>query len=190
MTTKELLNLDPDAINRMSRKELAKVVSQMATTANKRLQRLSKTAIGQLSPAYTRAQSRAYTTAKGGRYGTKGKTLNQLRNEYKAAKSFLESKTGSVKGWAVTREKTYERIGGGFNGNVDIERDFWTGYRRFESLHPEIIGHGSTEVQRYMRSEILQEVSLDEAIVNASVYLNDIYKEDFDNYDFGDEWWE
>ncbi len=190
MTTKDLLNLDPDAINRMSRKELAKVVSQMAATANKRLQRLSETDIGQLSPAYTRTQSRAYTTAKGGRFGTKGKTLNQLRNEYKAAKSFLESKTGSVKGWEATREKTYERIGGGFNGDVDLEKDFWIGYRRFESLHPEIIGSGSTEVQRYMRSELTRDVPLDEAIVNASTYLNDIYKEDVENYDFGDEWWE
>lgn len=155
-TTKTLLSLTPEQIGKMSQKELTKVISTLASTANKRFKRLGETESGRMSPAYISAASRSYETEDGGKFGVKNKTLNQLRNEFKAVKTFLETKTGSVTKWKEYRQNIYNRLGGDFHGNAKAESDFWKIYRTIEK-DENIIGHlkyGSTEIQTDLRRVI------------------------------------
>lgn len=53
MTTAEILNIDIEDFLKLDKKTLSKYVSQLASTANKRLKRLESVQGGVLSPAYS-----------------------------------------------------------------------------------------------------------------------------------------
>lgn len=182
-----LLNLDIGDVQRMSRKELASVVSQLASAANKRLTRLELSETGTLSPAYQQATKRAE------RFSVAGKNVNQLRNEYKHVAQFLKRSTSSVSGWNKVRKKTHERIGGKFK-TAEQEKRFWEAYRKLERGHySDVMGYGSTETQRMLRREYDTGKS-DEEIMEAMMNrLDEEYeaaqtemREEFDDYDTGD----
>lgn len=104
-----LNNLTPKQIKAMSDAELRQVVSHMGKVANQRLKAFGDRGIS--SPA-TRA------VEKKGRFGARGKTRAQLITEYKRAKSFLTSETGTIKGY----KKFQKRISDAFNKHgVDIK---------------------------------------------------------------------
>lgn len=162
----QYINLPPTDVNRMTEAELRKAVQIMASTANKRLKRLEAQPMGENAPAYQSAQKRAYTGVSGGKFGTAGKNRNQLLNEYKAVKGFLEMKTGSVQKWNKYRKGVYERLGGGFS-SADQEKQFWKNYRKLEELHPELkSAYGSTQTQSDLQ-KIMNEQ-------NVSQFLNEI----------------
>ena len=186
-TIKELINLDINAVQRMTRKELAQVVSSLSSAANKRLKRLQQSPVGELSPAYQQAIKR------GTRFSTAGKNVNQLRNEYKAVTQFLNRRTSTISGWNKARKETITRIGGGFS-NADEERRFWKLYRQLESSEfGAVMSYGSTETQRLLRQEMTQ--GGDESIIANMISRLDeeyvkkqtaLYGEDFDDYESGD----
>ena len=184
--TANILKLSPVDINSMTEKELRNAVQILASSANKRLKRLEKSSLGTSSLAYQSAQKRAYTGIKGGKFGTAGKNRNQLLNEFKAVKNFLESKTGSVTGWNAYRQKVYKRIGGEFNSE-EQEKQFWRNYRKLEELHPEMKqqAYGSTETQADLRrtmqekdvNEILRDINQNNVSPNRKnreKYINDL----------------
>lgn len=144
---KELLTLRADDVARMSRKDLALVVSQLSSAANKRLRRLEKSYMGTESRPYSVAMER-------GNFSVAGKNQGQLQNEFKRVKDFLTSKTSTVRGWKKERARVYKRIGGGFD-NVQSEKAFWKAYRELakseKALHN---SYGSTETQRLLRTEL------------------------------------
>ena len=95
-----LLSVDPETLMNMSRKDMAKNVSILASAANKRLKRLELS--GTFSPAAE------YVKTHGGKFSVAGKNQNQLMIEYFRLQSFLESKTSSVSGakkWQRTVQK-------------------------------------------------------------------------------------
>ena len=164
--TQQYVNLPPTDVNRMTEAELRKAVQVMSSAANKRLKRLEAQPMGENAPAYQSAQKRAYTGVAGGKFGTAGKNRNQLLNEYKAVKGFLETKTGSVQKWNKYRKGVYEKLGGGFT-DAQQEKDFWRNYRKLEELHPELkSAYGSTQTQSDLQ-KIMNEQSV-------SQYLNEI----------------
>lgn len=144
---KELLTLRSDDVARMSRQELALVVSTLSSAANKRLRRLERTPMGTESRPYTSAMER-------GNFSVAGKNQGQLQNEFKRVKDFLTSKTSTVRGWKKERQKVHKRIGGGFD-SVQAEKAFWKAYRQLakseKALHN---SYGSTETQRLLRAEL------------------------------------
>ena len=89
----DLINISPETLNKMTAKELKSVVQIMVSAGNKRIRRLEQTERGTNAPAYQKYLER------GTKFSTKGKNLNELRNEYKNIKSFLSSKTSTVKGF-------------------------------------------------------------------------------------------
>lgn len=189
-TIKELINLDITDVQSMTRKELSKVVSSLASAANKRLTRLELSEVGEMSPAYQQALKR------GRRFSVADKNVNQLRNEYKAVTQFLKRSTSTVGGWKKVREETIKRIGGGFS-SASQEKRFWEAYRKLESSEfGAVKSYGSTETQRLLRQEITQggRKSMDEMIETMITRLDeeyekqqaDLYGEDFDEYDAGD----
>ena len=140
----DILNIDINDLNRMTKKQLSDVVRQLSKTANQRIYRLKRTKTGTLSPAYHHVEKR------GENFGVKGKTLNQLRNEYADLKKFLKMKTSTVSGWDKIRKETYNRIGTDFAG-VDEAR-FWNLYRKLEQLdYGSVQNVGSTTTQRMLR---------------------------------------
>lgn len=189
-TIKQLINLDITDIQRMNRRELAGVVSTLASAANKRLRRLEVSDVGNMSPAYQQAQNR------GKLFSVVGKNVNQLRNEYKAVTQFLKRKTSTVKGWKKVREEILSRIGGAFP-SANTEKLFWEAYRKIESgEYGAVKSYGSTETQRLLRQEIVKDdwISIDDLIEKMIHHLDaeyekqqiSLYGEEFDEYDTGD----
>lgn len=101
MTTEQLLNIDINTFNSLTRSELSQVVSRIGATANKRIKTFEKSNIE--SPAYK-------SISRGGRISAKGKSLNQLRSEYSRSKTFLQAKTGSVSAYKATRKNTRQSL--------------------------------------------------------------------------------
>lgn len=142
----DLIDLDINDVMRMNRKELSKVVSQLSSAANKRLKRLGASEIGQLSPAYKGVEESGRE-----KFSVKKKTTNQLRNEYKAVRRFLTRKSSTFKGWNEIREATFERIGGNFDDDIDLEKEYWKIYRELEKGGDLPNQYGSTESQVALR---------------------------------------
>lgn len=174
----QILNLPIVDVNRMTAAELRANVQILASAANKRLARLGATGIGQLSPAYISAMKRSYTGSAGGKFGTAGKSRNQLVNEYKAIKSFMEMKTSSVSAWRSFRKKSYERAGVKVSDDPAKEKLFWQTYRKIESLYPNSSSmmYGSSGIQSDLRKVIHGQ--------NYKSILNDINTENLKNRDF------
>lgn len=85
-----LLDLSPTDLLNMSRKDMARNISTLASAANKRLKRLETS--GTYSPAAE------YVKSHGGKFSVAGKNQNQLLTEFFRLQQFMESKTSSVKG--------------------------------------------------------------------------------------------
>lgn len=123
----------------MNEKELKKSVQELQKVVNKRYDTLKK----YNSPAYESLKE------SGGKIATKGKGLNQLRNEFKRARNFLQSKTSTVSGYFELQEKLYGKL------EFDKERDltdeekkaFWKAYRKMNEENPAAINrYGSTHL--------------------------------------------
>lgn len=155
----DILNIDINDLNRMTKKQLSTVVSRLSKLANQRIHRLEQTETGILSPAYHHIEKR------GENFGVKDKTLNQLRNEYTDVKKFLNMKTSTVSGWNKVRKETYNRIGVNFEG-ID-EKRFWNLYRKLEELdYGSVQNVGSTTTQRMLRQEMEQNSGDDDDILS------------------------
>ena len=174
---KGLLDISPEALNKMTTKELKAVVQVMASAGNKRVKRLENMERGTNAPAYQKFLER------GEKFSTKGKTLNELRNEYKNLKSFLGAKTSSVSGYKMYRAKINKIMGGEDTGGLDSmteaeEKQFWSMYRKWEEANGGFSAayYDSFQAIRDLRramnergkSEILQE--LNEAYGDGETY--------------------
>lgn len=151
--TQQLLNLPITDVNKMTAAELRAAVQILASAANKRLARLGSSDIGQLSPAYLSAMKRSYTSVSGGKFGTQGKNRNQLLNEFKAVKTFMQLKTSSVTSWRNVRKRSYERAGIPIMDDATKEREFWKTYRKLTELSPNLsnTAYGSDQAQTDLR---------------------------------------
>lgn len=85
-----IARIDSEALNRMTRAELARATRTLGAVANKRINRLEKTGIE--SPAFESIKQ------SGGKITTKGKNINQLRAEFARAREFLSMSTSTVSG--------------------------------------------------------------------------------------------
>lgn len=148
----KILNYSPDKVMSMSRSDLADAVSKMASAGNKRLVRFKKKNI--TTPAT------AYIKKHGGKFSVAGKNVSELREEYLRVKGFLESETGTIKGYRrweskvastlekstakydvvinpKTGEKMKVKIESGIDYNSLTERQkriFWKAYAKLEEL--------------------------------------------------------
>lgn len=99
-----LLNLTPDELMNMSRRDMARNISVLASAANKRIVRLEKS--GVRSPALD------FVKTHGGKFSVAGKTQNQLLIEYFRLQQFMSSKTSTVRGaksWKLKVKKAVEK---------------------------------------------------------------------------------
>lgn len=158
MTSKELLNLDRSIVSAMTAKELRAAVTQLSSEANKRWRGLASTELGKLSPAYEKFKGKQYDTGKGGIFGVKGKTYNQLQTEFTQLKEFLGMKTSTSRGWRSLQTKTANRLGVRLKDVIaDTEgwKKFWKAYRTLEESQPiGLESYGSAAFQKYLHQEL------------------------------------
>ena len=130
MTTKQALSLGVEDFNKMSRRDLARVVSTLGATANKRYKAFG----GAATPA-----TRMFEQS-GGKITTKGKSLNELRAEYVRARNFLEAETSTKRGFAAYREDIIEKLN--LEGVDDLTPDqfskLWKVYDLLKEKSPEV----------------------------------------------------
>ena len=135
MSIQDILNMDINTFNKLNTSDLRKVVGRLVSAGNKRLRSFERA--GESSPA-TR-----YVAKSGGAFSTKGKELNALRSEYTRAKNFLQSKTGTRKGWKQVKKET---IAGLKKHGVEMTdsqfNDVWKAYEDLKELSPEVANRG------------------------------------------------
>lgn len=175
MTTQEALNISIEDFNRMKRADLAKVVSILARTANKRIDTLKQyeqSGRGQV-PALRSVE-------KLGKFYTKGKTLGQLRSEYSRARAFLKLKTSTVKGVERVKQESTKKLrdaGIKIDSKEDVAKA-WELYNRVA---------GSREFQeKYMGvidSDIVRKLVFKTVAENKDMSIDDLYDRVIENLD-------
>ena len=200
MADDELLALAKQGLNRstMSEKEfkkarrdqLAQIVSRVVSTANKRINQLSKTKLGQSSPAYQQAKKMSPS----GKFTVRGQNFNQLRNTMKEAKEWLNYKTSTAKGWKEVRARIRQDTGMNFDTEYKSKK-FWKVYRMlYEANAGSIRRKGSISrlssdrIQKALTATITQQKdasgrrafdwrsSVDKILQQAQTNLDNIYK--------------
>ena len=95
-TYKEYLDMTPNEVAKLKTSELRGVVARLNKVEGKRLKNLEKYGFGE--GGYNIQAYRDLTEAGGKTKASKDMTRNELLHEYKRAKAFLTSETGSVQG--------------------------------------------------------------------------------------------
>lgn len=96
ITTKEALELNGSDLKKLTRKEIADIVTVMNSTANKRIKRLEQA-----------GQPISETVE---RFSVKGKNRNELLKEFTRVKQFLQSERMSLSGQRRTANKIFKGI--------------------------------------------------------------------------------
>ena len=170
-SVEDLSNLSMGEFSSLTRSELSKVVSRLSSTANKRMKRLENNGIQ--SPSYRGAIS------SGGKFGSKGKTLNELRSEYMRVTGFLKSKTSTIRGYKKVRKDLITRIGANKDDlTKDIEDKLWSVYNEMGSLSAFIQGSGDR--QKFIYDTIIDnpKASISELINSVSDKLTEVYEDE------------
>lgn len=135
MSVQDILDMDINTFNRLNASDMRKVVGRLVSAGNKRLRSFERA--GESSPA-TR-----HVMKSGGVFSTRGKDLNSLRAEFTRARNFLQSKTGTRKGWKQVKKET---IAGLKKHGVEMTEtqfnDVWKAYEDLKELSPEVANRG------------------------------------------------
>lgn len=176
MSLKQLLELEPDDIMKMKRPQLAKIVSRLATAANKRYKRLEPKP--ELHTPVFNGVKRS-----GGAFGTKKKNLNQLRVEYTRVSAFLRNPQSTVKGAQKAYKELTERIGG--NLRPSEMKELWEIFHQVQELEPHFLSQNYESVFPFIRSQIVEKrgkpFDTDEIVKNAVDLIKEKYEEKQEN---------
>lgn len=160
-TTRQMLS--------MSRKELAKAVSILASAANKRLKRIETAGLENYSSAYR------YIEHTGGKFSVAGKNTEELIIEYKRVKGFLSParKTSTIKGIRASvkenETKVQDRLGVTFK-NEEESKDFWKAYNKYADSHrAKVYNTGSDTIQKLIAQRVERGQSLNASAVTRMI---------------------
>lgn len=172
LTVQDILNMDINTFNKLNTSDLRKVVGRLVSAGNKRLRSFERA--GESSPATRHVEK------SGGAFSTRGKDLNALRAEYTRAKNFLQSKTGTRKGWKQVKKETIQGLKKqGVEMTDSIFNDVWKAYEDLKELSPEVANRG-------LKYSVLKDVadivtdgnkSVDEIAMALHKNLSSIYEE-------------
>lgn len=171
MSIDDIMNMDIQTFNKLNKSDLRKVVGRLVSAGNKRLRSFEKA--GESSPA-TRHIERS-----GGAFSTKGKNVNELRAEYTRAKTFLQSKTSSRRGWKKVKKDTAETLKRqGVNGiTPDKLDDVLKVYERLKEVDPFV----ATKNMKYRIMSDISEMTdgrnIDDVMTEMLDRIDDIYEE-------------
>lgn len=154
LSIEDIMGIPFEMLNTLNRRDLAKITSRLASTANKRIKRLLNSDYGEVSRALESIINRVKksgTTA----FSVKGKDVNQLRNEFAQVKNFLNLKTSSVVGTKKVINKTLERLG--------VDRSNWSNAKnkRFFKIYRKLVeeyGGNDEKFKEWYDSKNIQRV--------------------------------
>ena len=172
MTVQDIINMDINTFNKLNASDLRKVVGRLVSAGNKRLRSFERA--GESSPA-TR-----HVAKTGGAFSTKGKDLNALRAEFTRAKNFMQSKTGTRKGWTQVKRETISGLKKqGIEMTESQFNEVWTAYEELKELSPEVANRGlKYSVLKDVADMVLDtDKSTDEIAMAIRENLSQIYEE-------------
>lgn len=159
-TIEDVLNISLNKFNKLTKKELQKILGRLVSASNKRLRTFEKHK--RESPAYKFAMD------SGGKFSTKGKSIDELRKEFMRAKGFLESKTGSYKRFLEVQNKVINQLQEkGINMDKNKYDKFWRAYEEAKKIDPSI-------TERKLKYMVLEELA---DIVDLNKDVGDIAQE-------------
>lgn len=175
-TLKELQDVSIEELNSADRSTLSKWVSKMASAANKRLKRLEQK--GMESPAVISVGN------SGGKFGARGKNLNQLRSEFIRVKNFLKMKTSTIRGYKKVKKDFFDRVEATTKQRLELTDDFlnkfWRVYDKTANLAPFIKG---SEPRQKMVFDLMvdnKNLSEDELLEELNSRFTNFYEEEED----------
>lgn len=177
-STGQLLKLSGTQLNKLSRKELAQVVSRLGSTANKRLRRFEK--------KDTSSPATEYVKRTGGKFSVKGKNVESLKKEYLRVKGFLEAETSTITGAKKVRKNVINKLK---EFGVDIKENqydkFFKVYERLKEVDRAV---GDKLLKYNVFEEIgnaLDNPNIDDIVDEMQKRIDEIYQQSMgeDNYD-------
>ena len=134
-TTQDILNMDIEDIESLSRTEIAKIVSQVASAGNKRIKNLQNKGLT------SEALIDVYKS--GGKFSVKGKNKTELLNELKREKQFF-SGDSTVLEVKATNKSIIEKLeeSGALEkeradiSDEDVTKEFWKAMDMLRETNP------------------------------------------------------
>ena len=181
----DLLTLDPDDFVYMDESNVRKIVGRLVSAGNKRLRAFERQ--GEKSPAYNRAME------SGGAFSTKGKTFDELQEEFARAREFFQSPSGSVRDWkrqtkAIAKlwKENVDRAKEQDVEKIDTDKLKW---EIFEKLRK----HDPRFAEKSMKYETIAEIEtqistfendgLDPRLLKADYYIAKLQRDLFTKYE-------
>lgn len=150
-TVDQLLRIEAEDFEKLDVKNLRSVVQRLASATNKRIATLEKA--GYDTPAL-----RQFREGGGSKASTKGKSLGELRSEFKRIKTFYQGETSTKKGWERVRDRSIsaaEQHGVAISVS-DFDR-FWKAYNK---LKEKAEAQGKSGILTMVRYKVMDELSL------------------------------
>lgn len=143
-----IINMSFDEFASLNKSELRQAVSRLASTANKRLQRLSKNEL--VSPAEIEARE------SGGKFSTRGKSELELQVEFRRVSNFLTQPSSTVTGARQMEEETRQVLANQYGIELSKEdyRNLLTGYNKIMNEAPDY-------VSRKLRYKYLRDMNME-----------------------------
>lgn len=174
-TAKQILAMDEKQWLSLSEQEMRKATKILVDVAAKRVKRLEQQ-IPKLgaSPALA-------TVDRGGKFTTKGKNLNQLRQEFMRVKGFLKNYESTVKGFKKIKKQTAEKLKkGGVIISPENESRMWNIYRKYAELDNRM--NGDKDFKYNILREIAEYIDDDLGDDTITEKLEAKYHADYEEY--------
>lgn len=163
------INYTIKQLQSLSRRDISKIVSKLASAANKRLKRIELAGLEDYSSAYR------YVKSSGGKFSVKGKSKEELLLEYKRVKGYLspERRTSTLSGTRKVKEeneqKVADRLGVTFK-NEKESKDFWRAYNKYADTHrSDVYNQGSDTIQRLIAQRVERSQTLNASAVTKMI---------------------
>ena len=184
----DIINMDWEQLNRLSEKDLKMLTSRLVSASNKRIRRLEKTG-GESSFAYQKVEER------GRLFSVKGKNLQQTKQEFKLASTFLKYKTSTVKGWNKYKKQMEKRVSGATYGESqtwgkNTWKKFWKVYRKHEEIHGGTFKKGDSDRIQKMLFDLFDSSDKRKSVDYFQDILEDKYTEMYESNDDIDDFFE
>lgn len=133
MPTSRMIDTSPDLINDTNQADLSHIVSRMSSVANKRLKAMEDKGISYSNSEYPDAIAGVR------KFGAAGKTLGQLRSEFKRLHGFLNSAmstlTGRAKSYYEAKKRVAEKQGREFDETFNqAKKEYYSNKQLRESF--------------------------------------------------------
>lgn len=145
LSVDQIVNMDPEKLNRLSDADLTALSKRLVSAANKRVRRLRASEAGKYSPALKDVPDAGFSVN-----FKKGRNhRNKVYEEYARMREFMKMKTSTSKGWTSYRKKLHDKYGAPMDP-TEIE-GFWREYRIFMREHMAVAASGKEGSERLLK---------------------------------------